>query len=138
MTLAPVRDGTHGRWRRDMRGRQNAVTGNMRSILDSISSKYSYRVQWSGPDGEYVGTVLEFPSMSSSPVDALNGIQNLVREGIEILNEDGDPIPVPLSERNYSGRFTVRILPDLHRRLAMEAQEQHVSFNRLVADKLSV
>lgn len=107
---------------------------------NDVTQKYTYQIQWSEIDQEYVGTVLEFPAMSwldNTPVAALNGIQNLVREGVQILTQDGEDIPTPLSEREYSGRFTVRIPPSTHRRLAMEAQEQHVSFNRLIAGKLS-
>ena len=104
------------------------------------SNKYAYRVQWSEEDGQYVGTALEFPFLSwldDTPSAALNGIQRMVSEAIQLLEEDGDEAPQPFSERTYSGRFTVRIPPATHRRLAMEAQEQHVSFNRLVSDKLS-
>lgn len=108
--------------------------------MNDVSNKYAYRVQWSEEDEQYVGTVLEFPSMSwldDTPVEALNGIQRTVSEAIQLLEKDGKEVPKPFSERIYSGRFTVRIPPATHRRLALEAQEQHVSFNRLVADKLS-
>jgi predicted HicB family RNase H-like nuclease len=46
-------------------------------------------------------------------------------------------IPVPLAERSYSGEFRVRIPPELHRRLTIDAQEQQVSLNRLVSAKLA-
>jgi len=37
----------------------------------------------------------------------------------------------------YSGRFQVRIPPEVHRRLATEAAEQGVSLNRLVSSRLT-
>ncbi|MEM7595934.1 MAG: toxin-antitoxin system HicB family antitoxin, partial [Cyanobacteria bacterium P01_A01_bin.83] len=43
----------------------------------------------------------------------------------------------PISEKNYSGKFQVRITPERHRMLAIEAAEQDVSLNRLISDKLA-
>jgi predicted HicB family RNase H-like nuclease len=101
---------------------------------------YTYRVTWSEEDGEYVGLCVEFPSLSwlaSEPEEALKGIRQVVAEAVADLRVNGEPIPEPLAARKYSGRFMVRIPPDLHRRLALEAAEAGVSLNRIAADKLS-
>ncbi|NMD47819.1 MAG: toxin-antitoxin system HicB family antitoxin, partial [Propionibacterium sp.] len=37
-----------------------------------------------------------------------------------------------------SGKFMVRLPPELHRQLAIEAAEQHVSLNRLISGRLGV
>lgn len=39
--------------------------------------------------------------------------------------------------RNFSGKFNVRISPDLHAKLALEAMAQGKSLNAVVADKLA-
>jgi predicted HicB family RNase H-like nuclease len=104
------------------------------------ATHYTYRVAWSAEDGEHVATVAEFPSMSwlaASPVEALAGLADAVRDVLTDLAESDEPIPEPLSERAYSGRFLVRVPPEVHRRLAREAAEQHVSLNRLVSDRLA-
>lgn len=44
--------------------------------------------------------------------------------------------PEPLSSQRFSGKFMARIPPELHRKLAIEAQEEGVSLNRLASDKL--
>jgi predicted HicB family RNase H-like nuclease len=36
-----------------------------------------------------------------------------------------EPIPEPLMSKRYSGKFVVRVPSDLHRELAIEAQELH-------------
>ena len=59
------------------------------------------------------------------------------REAVELLREKGEPVPEPLLDRRYSGTFKVRIPPEVHRRLVLEAEEQKVSLNRLVSAKLS-
>jgi predicted HicB family RNase H-like nuclease len=51
--------------------------------------------------------------------------------------KNGEAIPTPLSERTYSGQFKVRIPPFLHRQLVLEAEENHVSLNRLISAKLA-
>ncbi|MBC2888174.1 type II toxin-antitoxin system HicB family antitoxin [Gordonibacter massiliensis (ex Traore et al. 2017)] len=53
------------------------------------------------------------------------------------MEASGEKPPVPLAGKNYSGKFQVRIPPELHRRLAIEAAEERVSLNRLVTTRLA-
>ena len=53
------------------------------------------------------------------------------------MQASGEPVPVPMAEKRYSGEFRVRIPPKLHRNLAMMAAEQGVSLNRLASAKLA-
>ena len=103
------------------------------------NDRYTYRVTWSEEDGEYVGLCAEFPSLSwlaDAPEEALKGIRQVVAEVVNDLVANDEPIPEPLAVKSYSGKFMVRIPPDLHRRLAMEAAEAGISLNRLASDKL--
>ncbi len=100
---------------------------------------YTYRVTWSEDDQEHVGLCTEFPSLSwleETPEEALVGIRNLVRECIEDMHTGNEDIPVPISTKKYSGKFMVRITPDAHRMLAIQAAEHGVSLNRLISSKL--
>lgn len=102
---------------------------------------FTYRVTWSAEDDEHVGLCVEFPSLSwlaRTPEAALKGIRNLVAEVTTDMQAQGEPVPVPLAEKHYSGEFRVRIPPEVHRALAMQAAEQGVSLNRLASAKLSV
>ena len=102
--------------------------------------KYTYRVTWSEEDGEYVGLCSEFPSLSwLAPTQeaALNGIRDTVKLAITDMKTTGEAIPQPLATKNYSGKFLVRVPPEVHRRLEMQAAEAKVSLNRLVSSKLS-
>ena len=101
---------------------------------------YTYRVTWSPEDGEHVGLCVEFPSLSwlaDKPEAALAGIRRVVGEVVADLQANAEPVPVPLAEKHYSGEFRVRIPPELHRLLAMQAAEQGVSLNRLASAKLA-
>lgn len=107
----------------------------------SVADHYTYRVTWSPEDQEHVGLCTEFPSLSwlaRSQQEALSGISQLVKEVLADMTSQGESIPEALADRTYSGKFAVRIPPDQHRRLVIEAKEQGVSLNRLVAAKLSL
>ena len=104
------------------------------------TDKYTYRVTWSEEDGEYVGLCAEFPSLSwlaDTQEAALAGIRDTVEQVVRDMQYTGEPIPHPLATKRYSGKFTVRVPPEVHRKLQMQAAESKVSFNRLVSAKLS-
>jgi predicted HicB family RNase H-like nuclease len=104
------------------------------------ADKYTYRVTWSEEDAEHVGLCAEFPSLSwlaASPEAALKGIRKLVAEVVADMADNGEKVPEPLSTKHFSGKFMVRVPPEVHRQLAMEAAEAHVSLNRLASAKLS-
>ena len=104
------------------------------------NDRYTYRVTWSEEDNEYVGLCSEFPSLSwlePSPEAALIGIRHAVAQVIADLVANGEFVPEPIAVKKYSGKFMVRVPPDLHRRLALEAAESGISLNRLTSDKLN-
>jgi predicted HicB family RNase H-like nuclease len=101
---------------------------------------YSYRVSWSPEDAEHVGLCTEFPSLSwlaGSPERALAGIRRVVGKAVADMRAAGEPIPEPLAEKHYSGHFMVRVPPEVHRALALQAAEEKVSLNRLASAKLA-
>lgn len=104
------------------------------------SDKYTYRVTWSEDDNEYVGLCAEFPSLSwleDTPEKALKGIRRLVAEAVLDMSGNKESVPEPIASRKYSGKFMVRIPPDVHRKLALQAAESGVSLNRVASSKLS-
>jgi predicted HicB family RNase H-like nuclease len=101
---------------------------------------YTYRVTWSPDDGEHLALCAEFPSLSwlaATPEEALKGIRQVVADVYADMKASGETVPVPLAEKHYSGEFRVRIPPEVHRALAMQAAEQRVSLNRLASAKLA-
>lgn len=101
---------------------------------------YAYRVIWSEEDQEYVGLCAEFPSLSwlaPEQEEAFAGIVSLVWDAVKDILENGEKLPEPFSNRRYSGKFMVRIPPDLHRKLVINSAEAGVSLNRYINEKLS-
>ena len=105
-----------------------------------MNDRFTYRVTWSEEDAEYVALCAEFPSLSwlaASPEESLAGIRAVVAEAVADMQANHEPVPEPIAIRRYSGRFMVRIPPELHRRLTLEAAEAGVSLNRLASAKLT-
>jgi predicted HicB family RNase H-like nuclease len=104
------------------------------------NDRYTYRVTWSEDDNEYAGLCAEFPSLSwlaLTPGAALKGIRKVVADVVKDMEKTGEAIPEPIACKSYSGKFMVRIPPDVHRKLAVQAAESGVSLNRIVSSKLS-
>ena len=104
------------------------------------NDRYTYRVTWSEDDNEYVGLCAEFSSLSwlsGTPEAALKGIRKLVAEIISDMESNDEIIPEPIACRQYSGKFMVRVPPEVHRNLAIRAAESGISLNRVVSLKLS-
>jgi len=111
-----------------------------RSAIAQKNDKYTYRVTWSEDDNEYVGLNVEFPSLSwlaDTPEKALKGIRKLVTDVILDMEKNGETIPEPIACTHFSGKFMVRVPPDVHRKLAIQAAESGVSLNRIASSKLS-
>jgi len=104
------------------------------------NDRYTYRVTWSEDDREYVGLCAEFQSLSwlaPTPEGALRGIRKLVADVVKDMDKSGEDVPQPIACRSYSGKFMVRVPPDVHRQLAIQAAEFGVSLNRIASSKLS-
>jgi len=104
------------------------------------NDRYTYRVTWSEDDNEYVGLCAEFPSLSwlaKTQGVALKGIRQLVEDVVKDMHDEGEAIPEPIACRHFSGKFIVRVPPQVHRKLAIQAAESGVSLNRLASLKLS-
>ena len=102
--------------------------------------RYTYRVTWSEDDNEYVGLCTEFPSLSwldRTPEGALKGIRKLVADVVKDMAAADETIPEPIACRTFSGKFMVRVPPEVHRKLAIQAAEAGVSLNRITSSKLS-
>lgn len=66
----------------------------------NTSEQYSYRVSWSVEDQEFVGTVLELPSLSwleNDPGAAFSGIRKLAGDVVTELDANRECIPEPCS-----------------------------------------
>jgi predicted RNase H-like HicB family nuclease len=64
------------------------------------ASHYTYRVTWSEDDGEFVGAVAEFPSLSwlaKTRADVLDGVIGVVRVVLKDVTLTDEQLPVPIA-----------------------------------------
>jgi|SRR5699024_10535561 len=106
----------------------------------NAAEHYAYRVVWSATEAAFIGSVAELPALTATAAtaeEAFTQIRSLASDAVADLAGRGMPVPVPYADRDYSGRFQVRVPPEMHRRLTIEAAEQSISLNRLVVSRLS-
>jgi len=105
-----------------------------------FAAKYTFRTQWSEEDQAHISHCLEFPSLSAhgdTPEEALKEIQIVVSESIKWMKSEKEAIPEPLGSKAFSGKYPLRITPELHRELTIRAAEQKVSLNQYIQIKLA-
>lgn len=76
-------------------------------------------------------------SKSKRLTAGLTLVSKLVGEVVKDMEENGEKVPEPIAGKSYSGKFQVRIPPQQHRNLAIQAAEQGISLNRMVSSKLA-
>jgi predicted HicB family RNase H-like nuclease len=97
---------------------------------------YSATVEFDEGANIFHGEVInlrDVVTFEGETVDQLRqAFQESVDDYLEFCSERGeDP------EKPYSGKFVVRVEPELHKRLAIEARKRGVSINALVGETLS-
>ena len=101
---------------------------------------YTYQVRWDAKSKQYQATVAELPectAASPSQIEALTTVETEAMRRIAAMHAAGIPAPIPLTERRYSGKILLRIPPEQHRELSIAAATQHISLNRLIANRLA-
>lgn len=96
------------------------------------TDRYLKIVEWSEEDGCYVGSC---PGLIYGGVhgdDEAKVYQELcqaVAEAVEIYEADGKPLPPATANKEYSGRFVLRVDKELHREVAIRALRAGESLN---------
>lgn len=81
--------------------------------------------------GEVIGIRSVITFQGRTPQELENSFSESIDLYLEMCQEDGVK-----PEKPYSGRFNVRLSPELHRNLAFKAAEERKSLNEFVAETL--
>lgn len=76
-------------------------------------------------------------SQGETTEEALSNIDEARRLWIEVMLEDGHPIPEPQDTEEYSGKILVRMPKLLHKKLAVQATRENISLNQYMVSLLS-
>jgi antitoxin HicB len=93
-----------------------------------------------GSDGLWFVRVKELPgcfSQGKSQEEALRMIDDAMLGWLEVELEDGEVIPEPRLEEDYSGKFNTRVPKSLHRKLVDAADDDGVSLNQWINSALA-
>jgi predicted HicB family RNase H-like nuclease len=96
------------------------------------SDRYLKIVEWSEEDQCYVGTCPGLMLGGIHGADEAKVYKELcqaVEEWIETYQKDGETLPAATAGREYSGKFVVRVGPELHKALAVDALRHGESLN---------
>ncbi|MEW6490537.1 MAG: toxin-antitoxin system HicB family antitoxin [Thermodesulfobacteriota bacterium] len=96
------------------------------------SDRYLKIVEWSEEDGCYVGTCPELLYGGVHGNDEAGVYAELCRvaeEAVELYRRDGKPLPPATAGKKYSGRFVLRVPPEVHKKLAIRALQRGQSLN---------
>jgi predicted RNase H-like HicB family nuclease len=92
------------------------------------------------PEGGFVAEIEDLPGCLAQG-DAVNKAYKMIeiarKMWIEVAYEDGQNIPLPRTEAQYSGKFNVRFPRSLHRKLDQLADREGVSLNQYLVATLS-
>ena len=103
-------------------------------------ARYAKFVEWSAEDGCFIGRCPALFHGGVHGADEASVYKDLctaVEEWIESLHRDGKKLPPTLDQKKYSGKFQVRLEPELHRRVAAKAQAEGESLNTYIQRKLA-
>ena len=107
--------------------------------ITEAAKRYVKVVEWSAEDGVYIGSAPPLIGQSchgKTEVEVLTQLQRIVEEWVEILLTDGKPFPEATANKEYSGKFLVRLAPALHKKAALQAMARGESLNQFVAEAI--
>ena len=119
------------------------VPSERRSGRSAISSgparPYVKIVEWSPEDACFVGSAPPLVGRcchGDREEEVFAELSQIVEEWLAIHASDAKALPAALSTKFYSGKFQLRLTPDLHRLLALRAAMSRRSINDLAVEAI--
>lgn len=114
-------------------------TTNEKDLNYYLNLAYTIKL-YPDSEGGYVAQIEDLPgclTQGDTLEEAVDNINEARELWIETAYEAGDPIPLPLSQNNYSGKILVRMPKSLHRDLIQKATTEDVSLNQCIISLIS-
>ena len=109
------------------------------NTIQDRALKLAYYIEYDAEDKIYIGRCAELPSVMAhgkKPDLALKEIQTAVQEVLKWMQKERQSLPEPISLAQFSGKLHLRMPPDKHRKIAIEARLRGVSMNQLIVNKI--
>ena len=113
---------------------------NGRSGMSEVSLRPFVKiVEWSPEDGCFVGSAPPLVGRcchGDREEEVFAELSQIVEEWLAIHAADSKALPAGISTKRYSGKFQLRLTPDLHRLLALRATMSRRSINDLAVEAI--
>lgn len=102
---------------------------------------YNYSIVSANEEDEvcYQAIVPKFPGMfifAEKPEELHSLVEECIELEIQESKKTGRPLPSPDNHSKFSGKFLVRLKPELHQKLAHLAQASNTSLNKYIESTL--
>lgn len=102
-----------------------------------MANRYSFNIEWSDEDEEYIATCPAFPGLSAfgeTEEEALKEAKIALEGFVETHKANRMALPEPIVHEAVSGKFQLRLPKGLHRLAVRMAELEGVSLNSYIAD----
>jgi predicted HicB family RNase H-like nuclease len=113
---------------------------NSQEAVKEAAARYLKIVEWSDEDQCFVGRCpgLFFGGCHGQDETAVyREVCKIVEEHVGDLLANKEKLPPVTAGKTYSGKFVVRVGPDLHQKAAVKASTRGESLNQFVADAIA-
>ena len=111
-----------------------------RKQIREHARSYLKVVEWSTADGAFVGSappIIGQCCHGEIEAQVLRQLTRIVEEWVESFLREGRPLPESTAGKSYSGKFLVRVSPEVHRKAALQAMARGESLNQFVAEAIT-
>ncbi|MDR1283474.1 MAG: type II toxin-antitoxin system HicB family antitoxin [Opitutaceae bacterium] len=108
--------------------------------IRKLSARYPRVIEWSDEDRCYIGSAPPLVGQcchGDTEVEVAWQLAAIVDDLVADVIDGKMVAPTLPENRTCSGRFLVRIPPDLHRRVVLQAMARGESLNQFVAEQLA-
>ena len=106
----------------------------------ALARRYLKVIEWSDEDNCYIGSappIIGQCCHGKTESEVLVQLTTIVEEWIEIYLKDDRPLPEGTANKSYSGKFIVRVKPEVHKNAALKAAARGESLNQFIAVALA-
>ena len=106
---------------------------------NNYKHKYLFNIRWSDEDQCFFG---EFPELTGCAThgdtveEVTQNANDAVETWLKAAKKARVPIPKPIAIKKWSGTFTTRIDPEIHRKLAIKAKQKGKTLSKFINEVL--
>jgi predicted HicB family RNase H-like nuclease len=108
--------------------------------IRELSARYPRVIEWRSAEDAFIGSAPPLIGQcchGDTEAEVAKQLAAIVDDLVEDMLDGKMPEPKQPADKTYSGKFLVRITPELHKKAALKAMSRGESLNQFVADAIS-